>query len=352
MAFPSRTEIVTAMKNPQVCYKASELIGGSVVMRGTNIVQYAGGYATVFPFMKGSKKIAVRCWCADIGQAKERSKKISEYLKNLNSQYFLDFKYVDNAILINGKVEPIIIMDWAEGKSLKEYLTDNCNSQSFKDLADKFLIMVKYFHTQNISHGDLQHGNMVIKANGDILLCDYDSMYIDTLNGYADVIKGLPGYQHPARNSNNDVTPKADYFSELVIYLSLLIFAEYPVLWKKYEDTEDLLFSKDDFANLQHSPIYNQFKNSANSTITNLLQRMNEELQKNDIQDLLPLEDLLVDKTEKLITDLSDKWNNQPNKPKPKEVKVTVNETSISKKFDEQPNKPKKIEIDEITKKF
>jgi serine/threonine protein kinase len=333
MVFPSRTEIVTAMKNPQACYKSSELIGGSVVMRGATIVQYAGGYATVFPFMKNGKKIAVRCWCADIGNAKQRSQKISDFLQQLKSPYFLDFKYIENAILINGTLHPIILMEWAEGKLLKDYISENCNSQTFKALADKFLARVEFFHSQNISHGDLQHGNMIVKANGDIVLCDYDSMYIDSLKGMSDVINGLPGYQHPARTKNVNVTPKADYFSELVIYLSLLIFAKDPHLWKTYNDTEDLLFSKEDFVNLKQSRIYLQYHNSPDKNIANLLQRMEEELKKTDIQYLLPLEDLRIDKTEKMIAGISNKWDNQPNKPEPKQPVIKIDIESIKNKF-------------------
>ena len=63
---PSRTDIVTAMSN-SVCHKADELKGSSVIKSGTRVVQYAGGYTNVFPFIqKDGKKVAVRCWFADI----------------------------------------------------------------------------------------------------------------------------------------------------------------------------------------------------------------------------------------------------------------------------------------------
>jgi serine/threonine protein kinase len=332
MAFPSRTEIVTAMRNPQTCYKSNELIGGSVVMRGANIVQYAGGYTSVFPFLKNGKKVAVRCWCADIGNAQQRSQKISNYLKRLNSPYFVDFKYINNAILINGIVQPVVVMNWVEGQPLKDYISDNLSAKTFSALSDKFLRMVKFFHSQNISHGDLQHGNIIVKANGNLVLVDYDSMYIDTLKGMPDVIKGLPGYQHPARVKNQLINPKADYFSELVIYLSLLIFAGNPQLWSKYKDTEDLLFSKEDFTNINRSTLYSTYRNSSDKVIANLMQRMGEELNKNDIQNLLPLEELLVDKIEKMISGISKKWNNPPNPPVPK-IYPSPDITAISKKF-------------------
>ena len=316
MAFPSRTEIVTAMSNPSVCYKANELIGGNIIRKGTMIVQYAGGYTTVFPFHNSSgKKVAVRCWCADIDNAKKRSSAISEYLNKEQNPYFVNFKYINDAILIKGKLQPIIVMEWVDGKTLKEYINDNTNSYSIRQLADKFKSMVEELHKKGVAHGDLQHGNILVKSDGSLVLVDYDSMYIEQLNGMTDTIKGLPGYQHPARVKNQSINPKLDYFSELIIYLSLLIFAENPKLWQRYYDTEDLLFSKEDFKNIKNSETYRSYCNSSNATISNLMQQLVESLAQNDIQYLSPLEDLLVDKLEKAKENIMNKWDEQPNPP-------------------------------------
>lgn len=292
---PSRTEIVTAMSN-SVCLKANELKGGSVIKKGSRVVQYAGGYNNVFPFIdKEGKKVAVRCWCADIDQAKERCQRISEFLKKDTSQYFVNFKYVDNALLIAGTLHPVVVMDWVDGLTLKNYVNEQKPSKSlFLDLAEKFLDMVKYLHSRNIVHGDLQHGNIMVRPDGSLVLIDYDSMSIDSLNGFTDVVKGLPGYQHPARDKNQLLTPKLDYFSELVIYLSLNIFANNPELWDEYVDTEDLLFSMEDFADLKQSMLYQRFANSANPTISQLMKQLKDALAKDDINKLEPIEALLL----------------------------------------------------------
>ena len=295
-SMPSRTEIVTAMSN-SVCHKADELKGGSVIKNGTRVVQYAGGYTNVFPFVaKDGKKVAVRCWCADIDQAKERCQRISEFLKQDTSRYFVNFKYVDDALLIGGVLHPIVVMEWVDGLTLKKYVEEHGPSKAlFLDLAAKFLEMAQYLHSHNIAHGDLQHGNIMVRPDGSLVLIDYDSMYIDDLKGYTDVVKGLPGYQHPNRDRNRLLTPKLDYFSELVIYLSLNIFAEQPNLWSEYVDTEDLLFSIDDFANLKQSALYKQFRNSTNPTIAKLMKLLEEALAKDNIDELGPIELLLGD---------------------------------------------------------
>ena len=291
---PSRTEIVTAMSN-SVCHKAAELKGGNVIKNGIWVVQYAGGYTNVFPFInKDGKKVAVRCWCADLDQAKERCYRISEFLKKDTSHYFVNFKYVSNALLVAGAFHPVVVMDWVEGLTLKNYVDENKPSKTlFLDLADKFLAMVKYLHSRNIAHGDLQHGNIMVRPDGSLVLIDYDSMYIDDLKGFTDVVKGLPGYQHPAREKNRLLSPKLDYFSELVIYLSLNIIAENPNLWEEYVDTEDLLFSITDFQDLKHSKLFQQYRNSSNPTIRQLMRQLEDELSKDDINKLEPLESLL-----------------------------------------------------------
>ncbi len=335
---PSRTEIVTAMSN-SVCLKADELKGGSVIKKGSRVVQYAGGYNNVFPFIdKDGKKVAVRCWCADIDQARERCQRISEFLKKDTSQYFVNFKYVDNALLIAGALHPVVVMDWVEGNTLKNYVNEQKPSKGlFLDLAKKFLDMVKYLHSRNIAHGDLQHGNIMVRPDGSLVLIDYDSMYIDSLTGFTDVVKGLPGYQHPARDKNRLLNPKLDHFSELVIYLSLNIFAESPELWDEYADTEDLLFSIEDFADLRQSMLYQKFGNSANPAINRLMKQLEDALAKDDISKMEPIEALLL---------------SQESKAHPTPVSIDIDKVLSKMKPNMQPAKTETPDVASILRKI
>lgn len=332
--YPSRTDIVTAMRNPKVSFKANELIGGTTIQNGSRVIQYSGGYTTVFPFNRSNaQKVAVRCWIADIGDAKKRSQKISAYISALNNPYFCEFKYLENALLINGHIYPIVLMDWVEGKTLKEFINDNISDQSaIAKIRENFKKMVTYFHQQSIAHGDLQHGNILVNSDYSLTIIDYDSMYIKPLEGMPDTIKGLPGYQHPSRPKNKFINPKLDYFSELVIYLSLLVFENQPNLWQDYYETEDLLFSKDDFININQSVLINELLNSNNQTIVELTTKLKEQLAKEDIQQLEPLENLLINKLEVSKDNIINKWGKQPNPPSRKEVKLP-NAKDIMNKF-------------------
>src|SRR5690606_36888343 len=112
--------------------------------------------------------------------------------------------------------------------------------------ADNFLKMCQDLRENQISHGDLQEGNILVGEKGAIKLVDYDSICIPEIVGQKELVTGLKAYQHPSRFKGGKASLKVDYFSELVIYLSLLIIAEKPVLWGKYQvkDTQYLLFSE------------------------------------------------------------------------------------------------------------
>ncbi len=118
----------------------------------------------------------------------------------------------------------------------------------------------------------------------------------------------------------------------MVIYLSLLAFEQYPNLWNKYHETEDLLFSKEDFQNPGNSQIINTLLSSSNQTIKELTQRLKEQLCKSDIMNLQPLEELLIDRLEVAKDNIASKWDKQPNKPEKKEIKFP-NSNEITSKF-------------------
>ena len=322
--YPSRTDIVTAMKNPQVSFMAPELKGGSVFQKGLRIIQYSGGYTTVFPFKdQNAKKMALRCWIADIGDARQRSQELAKYLGKLNKPYFAGFSYLHDAVLINGSLQPVVLMDWVNGQTLKEYVNTNIgNADKLRKIALLFKEMVAWFHAQSIAHGDLQHGNLLVTESDELMVVDYDSMYIQPLDGLTDNIKGLPGYQHPARKENKYLHAKLDYFSELLIYLALHVFADYPGWWNLYYETEDLLFSKEDLADPGHSQLITTLCHSHNPLIAELTGKLKEELMVKDIQQLRPLEELVINKLEVSRSNIIDKWEHQPNLPQPKVVKM------------------------------
>lgn len=286
---------------------------------------YSGGYSRVFPVIVSNTIYALRCWIADVGNAAYRYQEIENYLKTNPLPYFVEFAYVEGGILVKGKKYPIIRMEWVNGATLKDFIVQNkANPNLLLDIADKFQKMVKDLHDKNISHGDLQDGNFIIQNNGnsiDIKLIDYDSLFVPNLHKMSDQIVGLPAYQHPKRIATPGMaSQKVDYFSELVIYLSLKSLAKRPDLWVKYniQKADGLLFSPTDFKDPSKSNIFRELKNLS-PEIRYLSSTLQDFCNQTSIENLLPLEEVLEKSSVSsgTVKNLEAVFSNQPSSQKP-----------------------------------
>lgn len=301
MQWPSRAEYTEAVRDyPHVSLQDTNLQGGNPRRGKDNFVTSdTGAFSIVFPIDIVSRTFALRCWVKDVGNAKNRYKKISAYLKQKGLPYFVDFEYVPEGILVNGTKYPITRMEWVEGVSLREFIEQNLQTPTFfKTVATKFQKMVAVLHTHQIAHGDLQDGNILLKKNGstvEIKLIDYDSLFVPTLRGQPEQIVGLPEYQHPKRIAGGgQANEKVDYFSELVIYLSFLSLAEKPELWNQFKDKTEkgLLFSKEDFENPSQSVVFRKLANLS-PDIRQLTAILKDFCAKTSVNQLKPLEAIL-----------------------------------------------------------
>lgn len=299
MLWPTPVDYALAVGGfPDISLLDSKLKGGKPKRNHTNLLVYSGGFSTVFPIEMDVDTYALRCWTRDIGGAKSRYEKISGYLKQVCLPYFVDFEYVPEGILINGKKYPITRMEWADGELLRDFIARNLqNATIFKTVADEFQKMVATLHIHKISHGDLQNGNILIKKMGtdvEIKLIDYDSLFVPALRGQLSPTPGLPEYQHSARGSLSD--EKVDYFSELVIYLSFLTLAEKPGIWDQFDlenrSGDGLLFSKKDFQNPDQSDIFQELE-KLSPDVQQLAATLKDFCAKTSIDQLAPLEAIL-----------------------------------------------------------
>ncbi|AKV65722.1 protein kinase domain-containing protein [Microcystis panniformis] len=308
MKYPLRTDYETFVKSPDKFIYDGILQKGKPVKQKQNqnfLLSHNGGKAVVYEIQTNPKKYALKCWIEDLGDLKIRYKAIDAYLKTVQLPYFVDFAYQEQGILVNGQRFPIIRMEWVDGISFKDFISNNINNPtSIRNFAEKFLEMVKILHQNNISHGDLQHGNIIVRKNGDLCLIDYDSLYVPQLSNATDNIKGLPGYQHPNRNKLSKLSPKADYFSEMVIYLSLLVLSENPDYWQQIQPEERLLFSENDIIKPNLSKIFKELKNLS-PEIVYFTQELEKFCQQSNIENLQPLENLVNNYT-------GAKWSFEP----------------------------------------
>lgn len=300
MAYPSRADYTQALRDyPQYSILDPNLKGG-VAKRGHNnqVVSYSGGFSSVFPLTLGSNTFALRCWIKHIEDAKVRYQQVSTYLNQRKLSYFVDFDYISDGILVNGNKWPITRMEWAEGETLCQFIKNNLHdARVLRNAASEFAKMVETLHAHRISHGDLQDGNILLKQNGpnvEIKLIDYDSLFVPTLQGHPDTIVGLAEYQHPSRIAGGGTAnEKVDYFSELVIYLSLIALAEKPNLWFGQRSEKSLLFVAEDFKNPDQSDIFRDLENLS-PDVKLLASKLKGFCEKPSIDQLEPLETLLL----------------------------------------------------------
>lgn len=313
MALPTKTQISDAIECIDNILDPN-LVGFKTIDGIFGAEMYCGGFCIVFPLENNiGKKYAFRVWHQEIDGIKDRIKKISTYLKSVNLPYFVEFDYVQDALNVSepsgDQVIDAIRMDWITGNNLLKHLDaiitssddDALKKQTILELADKFKEMVISLHENHISHGDLQHGNIMVTANNDLKLVDYDSVCVPTFTDEIQVTSGLVGYQHPCRkNVNLLASEKDDYFSEYIIYASLLAYSEDLSLWESINDEDNprdeysLLFKESDLQNPLQSQLFQNLRKYNNSTLNELLDVLISVLQQADCALLQPIETLFV----------------------------------------------------------
>lgn len=294
---PNVVDIIQSVQVPQLIKDEHISKGKPMLDSRGRPIHYTGGFAVVFPFMVNGDKWAFRCWSADIGNVEKRLFTLSKELKHLQLPYFCDFSYEPIGIVVGGRAYPTTRMQWIDGKTIKDYICENRNNTNkIHKLADDFMQMCQTLHKNEIAHGDLQHGNILVDTLGHIFLIDYDSVYLPALQKADDIITGLPDYQHPKRKDNKVASEKLDYFSELIIYLSIRAIAENPYLVEKYqvENADRMLFSKEDFVDLKQSIIYQDIRLLGNDFIE-LLNVLEKYLAHNSIDELRPFDEYLLE---------------------------------------------------------
>lgn len=221
---------------------------------------FGGGFSQVFLMRKGKEDWAFKVWHRLIDNNKIRYEHIKNKLAKASLPYFVEFEYVEKGLLVDGKFLDTLRMRWIDSLSLVEFISAHLHQKDILlKLAANFKKMTNELHANSISHGDLQTGNIFVQPNSDIILIDYDSICVPEIEGELDVCRGTAGYQHPSRlTSGYYSSTKVDFFSELVIYISILAVAELPLLWDKHDvplSEYRLLFKQEDFLDFIESPI-------------------------------------------------------------------------------------------------
>jgi hypothetical protein len=156
----------------------------------------------------------------------------------------------------------VLIMEWVDGNPLDVYIgsliAQHKAQGNLKPLADQWVRLIARLNSSDVAHGDLQHGNVIVTADGLLKLVDLDGMYVPALHGRPADEMGHVHFQHPKR-AQAAFDERVDDFSSLAIYLSILALDKEPRLWAEFHD-DNLIFSKSDFAEPARSKLFARLK--------------------------------------------------------------------------------------------
>jgi hypothetical protein len=247
---PTAADYRDAIQNPQDCFLDPELRAGTAVADPLGLPRaISGNFASVFQLVApNDRRYAVRCFVRYAEDQQQRYDAIAAFLAGVDWSWKVGFEFLAHGIRIRGTWFPVLKMEWVDAQPLTRYLAAHLNDpRALVALAERFSHAVADLQQHGAAHGDLQHGNLLVSAEGMLKLIDYDGMFVPGLSGREGHELGHRNYQHPAR-SPSDFGPGLDNFSAWVIYASLLALAVDPGLWSRLDVGEErLLFSRDDY---------------------------------------------------------------------------------------------------------
>jgi len=265
-AWPDLTEYHEAVQHPPKAFADPGLKAVTLELDRFGMPKPAtGGNAVVYKanepggLLTFKKTWAIRCFLRPISDHAERYEAISKHLRKVRLPYDVNFQFLKQGIQIRSNWFPIVKMQWAKGDLLHSHIEKHLGyPAALAALRAKWAILVRHLEAAQVAHGDLQHGNILVRG-GSIQLVDYDGMWVPALSGRHATEIGHRAYQHPER-SGQDYGQEIDRFSALVIYLSLAALERDVTLWERFHTGDNLIFVREDFQQLGRSAIWQQLR--------------------------------------------------------------------------------------------
>lgn len=261
MNYPIISEYIEAIKAAEDNFNELTNLRPVLDDEGQPIMS-SGNFAVIFKMKdeQTGKFYAVKCFTKEQEGRSESYKLIADELEYVSSNYLTPIKYYEDELFVDTDNSdedefPILLMDWVEGKTLDIYIKENVNNQyALEMLAYQFNKLAAWLITQPFAHGDLKPDNIIMKEDGQLVLVDYDGIYVPAMKGQKAREIGSPGFRHPSR-TENVFDEHIDDFSIASIALALKAIALRPKLWNEFGGNDRLLFSENDFRDLSKSKV-------------------------------------------------------------------------------------------------
>jgi serine/threonine protein kinase len=268
MGWPTLADYNAAFSAPAKFILAPSL-RGAVPRRGPfgMPLPISGGSAFIYDVTlpNGGRK-AVRCFSEDWPERRARSRAVCAKLAEVQSDspelrgWFVDFAWEEDCLDAGGMKVPAMVMDWAEGQTLGQYLeAKHGEPPVLLALRERLAELDVALRELGVVHGDLQTGNIVIGKDGRPRLIDYDGLWFGPGGPGPALESGHPNFQHPSWAADSDPARK-DSFPSIVIDLGLAALAARPALFQAHSTGENVLFVRTDFEEPDKSTALSQVK--------------------------------------------------------------------------------------------
>lgn len=249
MIWPSMTEYSGAIQNAETSFQVPAFATAefdTLPMMG--LPAFASGQnAVVFSAKIGSSRTAVRCFTSPSNEGRRRYQALERHLRARPVGSMASASWIDDAIEVNGCLWPIVAMEWIEGSQLHEWVNERVyDEHALRGLADAWISTCRSLRTADVTHGDLQHGNVLVEPTGNVRLIDFDGIWVSEIEDAPPAEVGHPNYQHPRRRETGAWGWSIDWFSALGVLVSLRALAADPSLWELHNG-ENLIFCEADY---------------------------------------------------------------------------------------------------------
>ncbi len=258
--WPTHLDFQEALENTIVCFDDPGLKGGSIPRNALGFLRVStGGFASVYQVESGGKKWAVRCFTSPIQvDTAKRYEAISAHLTKTRLPYTVDFAFDPRGVRVEGTLYPTVKMAWVPGETLSKTIVSLLaarDTAALTRLLKGWRRLCDDLYGAGVAHGDLQHGNILVTPDRQLKLVDYDGIFVPGLAGLRATELGQPSYQHPLR-SKADFGLMLDRYAALVIYTAMAAIRVRPELWEQYDNEDNMLFTPDDHADPDGSPLF------------------------------------------------------------------------------------------------
>ena len=246
-------------------------------------VMSSGNFAVVFKMVDEKGKYhAVRCFHREQEGRGRNYKLICEELNKVSSPYLSPIKYFEKELYIDSVEYPVLLMDWVDGVPLDKYLREIINDNTkLRSIAEQFRQLAIWLLDQPFAHGDLKPDNILVKEDDSLVLVDYDGMFVPAMQGQKARELGSPDFRDPSR-TEMDFDKNIDNFPIVSILLSLELLGDNMEYLTEYGEDDRLLFSEEDYRNIDNCKIFKIAYSSHCEDVTELADQLRKQINGTD----------------------------------------------------------------------